>query len=208
VAVPGQLSFCVLGPLEVRRQDGSPVDLGGPQARMLLARRLVEAGARFVMVDYGYDPEYGNLWDNHNAAVQNFPHVSELVKRDYHLAGVDRACAALLEDLDVRGLLGETLVVFLTEFGRTPKINKDAGRDHWARVNGALLAGGGMKVGQVIGSTDAIAGTAKDDPIPYPNVLATVYHNLGIDPQGMVYDVSDRPNPILPSTTQVIGKLV
>ena len=68
------------------------------------------------------------------------------------------------------------------EFGRTPKINKDAGRDHWSRVNGALLAGGGMKVGQVIGSTDSIAGTAKDEPIPYPDVLATVYHNLGIDP--------------------------
>jgi hypothetical protein len=98
--------------------------------------------------------------------------------------------------------------VVTVAYGRTPKINKDAGRDHWARVNGALLAGGGMKVGQVIGSTDAIAATAKDDPIPYPNVLATVYHNLGIDPQGMVYDVSNRPNPILPSTTQVIGKLV
>jgi hypothetical protein len=65
-----------------------------------------------------------------------------------------------------------------------------------------------MKIGQVIGSTDSIAAQAKDEPIPYPNVLATVYHNLGIDPQGMVYDVSDRPNPILPSTTQVIGKLV
>jgi Protein of unknown function (DUF1501) len=65
-----------------------------------------------------------------------------------------------------------------------------------------------MKVGQVIGSTDAIAATAKDDPIPYPNVLATVYHNLGIDPHGMAYDISNRPNPILPSSTQVIGKLV
>jgi hypothetical protein len=65
-----------------------------------------------------------------------------------------------------------------------------------------------MKVGQVIGSTDSVAGTAKDDPIAYPNVLATVYHNLGIDPHGMVYDVSNRPNPVLPSSTQVIGKLV
>src|SRR6185437_2791493 len=85
--------------------------------RCLMARRLVEAGARFVMVDYGYDPEYGNLWDNHNAAVQNFPHICEMVKRDYHLAGVDRACAALLDDLEARGLLDSTLVVFLTEFG-------------------------------------------------------------------------------------------
>src|SRR5262249_37770870 len=77
--------------------------------RCLLARRLVEAGAPFVMVDYGYDPEYGNLWDQHNAPGQNFPHVCEMAKRPYHLAGVDRAFAALLEDLATRGRLGETL---------------------------------------------------------------------------------------------------
>src|SRR6188474_2235379 len=82
--------------------------------RCLLARRLVEAGARFVMVDYGYDPEYGNLWDNHNAASQNHPPICEMVKLPYHLAGTDRACAALLEDLHERGLLQQTLVVFLT----------------------------------------------------------------------------------------------
>src|SRR5205807_1953845 len=91
--------------------------------RCLLARRLVEAGARFVMVDYGYDPEYGNLWDNHNAAVQHHPPICAMVKLPYHLAGTDRACAALLDDLHERGLLEQTLVVFLTEFGRTPKIN-------------------------------------------------------------------------------------
>ena len=95
-----------------------------------------------------------------------------------------------------------------SEFGRTPKINKDAGRDHWARVNFGLMAGGGMKVGQVIGSTDAIAGEAKNDPIPYPWVLATVYKNLGIDPHAMVYDVSNRPNPILPSSVGTIDKLL
>ena len=91
--------------------------------RCLLARRLVEAGARFVMVDYGYDPEYGNLWDNHAAPVQHQPHICEMAKRPYHLAGTDRAFAALLDDLAVRGRLDETLVVFLTEFGRTPTIN-------------------------------------------------------------------------------------
>src|SRR5205823_7620464 len=73
--------------------------------RCLLARRLVEAGARFVMVDYGYDPEYGNLWDNHNAAVQNHPPLCEMAKRPYHLAGTDRAFASLLVDLQMRGLL-------------------------------------------------------------------------------------------------------
>ena len=76
--------------------------------RCLLARRLVEAGARFVLVDYGYDPEYGNLWDNHNAPGQNFPHICEMAKRPYHLAGVDRAFASLIDDLKARGMLEET----------------------------------------------------------------------------------------------------
>jgi uncharacterized protein (DUF1501 family) len=98
-------------------------------------------------------------------------------------------------------------VVVWGEFGRTPKINKDAGRDHWARVNFALMSGGGMRTGQVIGSTDAIAGEAKADPVPYPNVLATVYRNLGLDPHGMVTDVSNRPSPVLPGTAQVIDKV-
>src|SRR5207302_902487 len=91
--------------------------------RCLLARRLVEAGARFVLVDYGYDPEYGNLWDNHNAPVQKHPPICEIVKLPWHLAGTDRAFAALLDDLAERGRLDETLVVFLTAFGRTPKTN-------------------------------------------------------------------------------------
>ncbi len=96
-----------------------------------MARRLVESGARFVMVDYGYDPDYGNLWDNHNVPEQKMPHISEMCKRGYHLAGIDRAFAALIRDLKGRGMLERTLVVFLTEFGRTPKINGNGGRDHW-----------------------------------------------------------------------------
>jgi hypothetical protein len=175
---------------------GSPKHLGDGAPmwndQLLMARRLVEAGARVVTVAYGF-------WDTHGG---NFRHLKQ------HLPLFDRGISALIEDVYARGLDKDCTVLVWGEFGRTPKINKDAGRDHWARVNGALLAGGGMKVGQVIGSTDAIAATAKDDPIPYPNVLATVYHNLGIDPHAMVYDVSERPSPILPSTTQVIGKLV
>ena len=168
--------------------DGAPMW----NDQLLMARRLVEAGARVVTVAYGF-------WDTHGG---NFRHLKR------HLPLFDQGISALIEDVYARGLDRDCTVLVWGEFGRTPKINKDAGRDHWARVNGALLAGGGMKVGQVIGSTDAIAATAKDDPIPYPNVLATVYHNLGIDPHGMVYDVAGRPNPVLPSTTQVIGKLV
>jgi hypothetical protein len=175
---------------------GSPKHLGDGAPmwndQLLMARRLVEAGARVVTVAYGF-------WDTHG---QNFRHLKR------HLPLFDRGISALIEDVYARGLDRDVTVLVWGEFGRTPKINKDAGRDHWARVNGALFAGGGMKVGQVIGSTDAIAAAAKDDPIPYPNVLATVYHNLGIDPHGMVYDVAGRPNPVLPSSTQVIGKLV
>jgi hypothetical protein len=185
-------------PAAVRERygKGSPKHLGDGAPmwndQLLMARRLVEAGARVVTVAYGF-------WDTHG---QNFRHLKQ------HLPLFDRGISALIEDVYARGLDRDVTVLVWGEFGRTPKINKDVGRDHWARVNGALLAGGGMKVGQVIGSTDAIAATAKDDPIPYPNVLATVYHNLGIDPHGMVYDISNRPNPILPSSTQIIGKLV
>src|SRR5207237_77607 len=122
--------------------------------RCLLARRLVEGGARFVLVDYGYDPEYGNLWDNHRAPVQNQPHICDMAKLPYHLAGTDRACAALIADLYDRGLLASTLVVFLTEFGRTPRINREGGRDHWGAAGSIFFAGGGVHGGQVIGSTD------------------------------------------------------
>jgi hypothetical protein len=175
---------------------GSPKHLGDGAPmwndQLLMARRLVEAGARVVTVAYGF-------WDTHG---QNFRHLKQ------HLPLFDRGISGLIEDVYARGLDKDATVLVWGEFGRTPKINKDAGRDHWSRVNGALLAGGGMKVGQFIGSTDAIAGSAKDDPVPYQNVLATVYHNLGINPHGMVYDIANRPNPILPSTTQIIDKLL
>lgn len=164
--------------------------------RCLLARRLVEAGARFVMVDYGYDPEYGNLWDNHNAAVQNFPHICEMVKRDYHLAGTDRAAAALIEDLDTRGLLDSTLVVFLTEFGRTPKINKEGGRDHWGKAGSLFFAGGGTRGGQVIGSTDGQAAVPRGMGHTPMDVAATVYQALGIDRETELTDRQGRPVPV------------
>jgi hypothetical protein len=166
---------------------------GAPQwnDQLLMARRLVEAGARVVTVAYGF-------WDTHGL---NFKSLRK------QLPLFDQGISALIEDIYARGLDRDCTVLVWGEFGRTPKINKDAGRDHWARVNSALLAGGGMKVGQVIGSTDSQAGEAKNDPIPYPNVLATIYHNLGIDPHSMVYDVANRPNPVLPSTVAPIAKL-
>jgi hypothetical protein len=166
--------------------------------RCLLARRLVEAGAPFVLVDYGYDPEYGNLWDNHNAPVQNHPVIMEIVRRPWHLAGVDRAFAALVEDLHARGLLGRTLVLLLTEFGRTPRINRQGGRDHWGRAGSLFFAGGGVRGGQVIGSTDRHAAHPTGVAHSPADVAATVYEAIGIDPETLLYDRQRRPLPVLP----------
>jgi hypothetical protein len=181
--------------LRERYGRGSPKHLGDGAPmwndQLLMARRLVEAGARCVTVAYGF-------WDTHG---QNFSHLKR------HLPLFDQGISALVEDIYARGLDRTVTLVVWGEFGRTPKINKDAGRDHWSRVNGALLSGGGMRTGQVIGSTDATAAEAKEQPIPYRDVLATVYHNLGIDPNGMVYDVSGRPSPILPSENRPIERV-
>jgi hypothetical protein len=165
--------------------------------RCLLARRLVEAGARFVLVDYGYDPDYGNLWDNHCAPGQRQPHISEMSKRGYHLAGVDRAFAALITDLESRGLLGSTLVVFLTEFGRTPQINPQGGRDHWAPAGSLFFAGGGTRGGQVIGATDKHAAHPTTRGYTPSDVAATIYRAIGVDPGGLLYDLQQRPHLVL-----------
>jgi hypothetical protein len=175
--------------------------------RCLLARRLVEAGARFVMVDYGYDPEYGNLWDNHRVAVQNQPHICEIVKQPYHLAGTDQACAALVEDLHTRGLLAETLVVFLTEFGRTPRINNLGGRDHWGAAGSIFFAGGGTRGGQVIGATDKLAAHPTGPAFGPWDVAATIYQAIGVDPDTILYDRQHRPLPVLPQGQAIPGML-
>jgi len=165
--------------------------------RCLMARRLVEAGARFVMVDYGYDSDYGNVWDNHNAPSQNHPPIQQMCKRGYHLAGMDRAFAALISDLETRGLLDRTLVVFLTEFGRTPKINPNGGRDHWGAAGSIFFAGGGVRGGQVIGATDNHAAAPLTRPVTPADVAATMYAGLGINPRGLVEDILQRPRLIL-----------
>jgi hypothetical protein len=165
--------------------------------RCLMAARLVEAGARFVMVDYGYDPDYGNLWDNHNVPIQKFPHISQMALRGYHVAGMDRAFAALITDLKQRGLLEQTLVVFLTEFGRTPKINKDGGRDHWGACGSIFFAGAGTKVGQVVGASDKQGAYPTTRPYGPADIAATIYHNLGVDPEKYLLNRENRPVPIL-----------
>ncbi|HUG92177.1 MAG TPA: DUF1501 domain-containing protein [Planctomycetaceae bacterium] len=165
--------------------------------RCLTARRLVEAGARYVMVDYGYDPDYGNLWDNHNAPSQNHPHISKMCRRGYHVAGIDKAFAALITDLDERGLLDRTLVVFLTEFGRTPKINDRGGRDHWGACGSLFFTGAGTRVGQVIGESDRQAAYPVTRGYSPADVAATIYHALGLEPETRVYDRENRPVPLL-----------
>jgi len=176
------------------RDDYGRTKIGG---RCLQARRLVESGARFVMVDYGYDPDYGNLFDIHNAASQNFPHVSKMVKRGYNVVGVDRAYAALIRDLDTRGMLDETMVVFLTEFGRTPKINANGGRDHWGACGSVFFAGAGIEAGQVVGRSDKQAGYPMTRPYGPADIAATIYHSLGIEGEARIRDRENRPVPVL-----------
>src|SRR5205814_8275041 len=135
----------------------------------LLARRLVEAGVRCVSVSL-------SDLDTHS---KNFPRMRQL------LPIVDHGLHALVTDLEERGLLDDVSIVVWGEFGRTPKINKDGGRDHWPAVSCALLAGGGMRHGQVIGSTNRFGEEADERPIHFKDVFATLYHNMGIDTKTM-----------------------
>lgn len=145
----------------------------------LVARRLVEAGVRLVTVVFGG-------WDTHANHEQQ--------TRDVLLPPLDRAFAALLEDLDQRGLLSETLVAWTGEFGRTPAMNvsQPPGRDHWARVYSTVLAGGGVHGGQVLGSSDNLAGEPKDHPVHVSDFVATIYHALGYGSETQVVDLFGR----------------
>jgi hypothetical protein len=168
--------------------------------RCLLAHRLLEAGARFVMVDYGYDwGEYNNLWDNHCAPGQNQPHISRMAQLPYHLPAVDQAFAALLDDLHASGRLQRTLVVYLTEFGRTPKINSAGGRDHWGYSGSVFFAGGGVRGGQVLGATDKVGGYCTTRTWSPSDAVATVYRAVGIDPHATLLNRENRPSAIQPA---------
>jgi uncharacterized protein (DUF1501 family) len=143
---------------------------------MLLCRRLVEAGVRFVSMTFGG-------WDHHaNIASLRDP-----------LREFDKAFAALVSDLDSRGLLDSTLVMVTTEFGRTPKINREGGRDHWPRVFSVVLAGGGVQRGLVYGASDATGSAPDVDPVSVEDLAATVYNQLGISPDNELLSPGDRP---------------
>jgi hypothetical protein len=164
-------------PQKIRDDYGS----GTAGQRMLLARRLVEAGVRFVSLTYGG-------WDHHdnikNAMTSQMPKF-------------DQALAALIRDLDQRGLLDSTLVMVTTEFGRTPKINGTAGRDHYPKVFSIVLAGGGIKRGHVHGASDPTGGEPESEPLMVPDLAATIYNQLGIDPLKKLLAPGNRPIAIV-----------
>ncbi|MBS0210100.1 MAG: DUF1501 domain-containing protein [Planctomycetes bacterium] len=183
--------------LDIEREDrrvrqrygyGSPEPAGygdaGPimNEYFLTARRLVEAGARCVTVAYG-------RWDWHGR-----PHGTTFENARHHFPIFDQGITALLEDLRERGLERDVSVVVWGEFGRTPRINANGGRDHWPAVSCAMLAGGGMRTGQVIGSTNRLGEHAQDRPVQFKEVFATLYRNLGIDVDAVTLrDLTGRP---------------
>jgi len=162
---------------------------------MLLARRLIEAGVRFVTIQ-GYVDTGIYAWDHHWGI---FPHL------DQQLPFYDNSYSALLNDLDDRGLLETTLVITAGEFGRTPKINTDKkgpGRDHWGRCFSLTMGGGGVKTGLVIGSSDKYGAVPEDRPVSVPDFVATVYRALGLDPAAE-FVAQGRPMRMLPQGSPV-----
>jgi hypothetical protein len=167
--------------LDIRKENPKVVERYKGVEQFLTARRLVEAGVGCVTLSIGG-------WDTHG---QNF----QTLKRQ--LPKVDQGIANLIQDLHERGMADDVVTVMWGEFGRTPKINSNAGRDHWAPVMSAMIAGGGLKMGQAIGASTAKGERPKDRPLSVPNVLSTIYHVLGIDPSITFPNGSGRPMYIL-----------
>jgi hypothetical protein len=150
----------------------------------ILARRLAEAGVPFTLVNFSINQD----WDTHS---NNFKTL-----RNLRLPNLDRAVSALLDDLQERGMLDTTLVAVITEFGRTPKINPAAGRDHWSDVFSIIMAGGGLKSGQIIGTSNSRGEVPHDRPVHFNDVMATIYRQLGV-PTDRVHYHEGRPVPVL-----------
>lgn len=167
----------------------------------LMARRLIESGVRFVNVFWTFFDKKGcqfNLWDNHGVAsdvcgIDGQLKGKQQLTHEYCTPSFDRSFSALLEDLDQRGLLDETLVSVSGEFGRTPKINAYTGRDHWAHCYTNLLAGGGIRGGAIYGASDAQGAYVKDSPVTPEDFAATQLHAFGIEPETAIPDALGRP---------------
>lgn len=174
------------------QRDGAPKMV----RNFLIARRLVEAGARVVSMNY-------SRWDWHGGDGLNFPRTRQEAPL------LDRALSALLIDLEERGLDQDVSVVVWGEFGRTPKINKMNSRDHWPQVSFALLAGGGMNTGQVIGATNRLGEYPSERPIQFQEVFATLYHNIGIDVRAAtIEDLNGRPQYLVEAGIEPIAELI
>lgn len=193
-----QLAFDLLTAPKIReafdltREDDRSRDRYGRTlfgSTTLLARRLVERGVRFVNVSWDNFSKRFDVskaaWDTHE---RNFPILREIL-----LPNFDQTYSAFIEDLDARGLLDDTLVVTMGEMGRTPKINAKGGRDHWTYCYSVLLAGAGIRGGTIHGASDDQAAFVKDKPVHIRDIVATIYHLLGIDPEMPVYDRANRP---------------
>ena len=184
-------------PFDVRQRYGQGGVNGIGQA-CLLARRLVERGVPFVTVNHAG-------WDTHNDIFQlkeRYP-----TDRNAHLPSLDRALSALIQDLVDRRMLDETLVVVMGEFGRTPKINSQGGRDHWPNVFSVMLAGGGVQGGQIIGSSDALGEFPKERPVTPSDLAASIYTLLGIDPGLELHTSDGRPVRIAPDGAISVSEL-
>jgi hypothetical protein len=162
----------------------------------LVARRLVEAGVRLVQVNFvrHNKGKGGQGYDSHSTPPSP-PHLTWA--KSALLPPTDAAYSALIEDLSDRGLLGETLVIMMGEFGRTPRFNGNGGRDHWPRCYSAVVAGGGVRGGHVFGASDRMAATVTSDPVSPEDLLATLYRVVGIDPQTTIHDLQGRPFPLV-----------
>ena len=162
---------------------------------MLLARRLVEAGVRLVTISWmtvAANGTVSNVWDNHAG--------THMLTELYCLKSLDPGFAALMDDLSDRGMLDDTLVAMYGEFGRTPLLNSNQGRDHWGRVQSAILAGGGIQGGQHYGSSDKDAAYPASNPVSPEDMLATIYYSLGIDPNSELIDPLGRPHRVVEGT--------
>lgn len=164
----------------------------------LLARRLVERGVPFVTVNH-------TGWDTHQNIFQLKEHYP--TDRNAHLPSLDRALSALIQDLSDRSMLDETLVIVMGEFGRTPKINSQGGRDHWPNVFSVMLAGGGVQGGQIIGSSDSLGEFPKERPVTPSDLSATIYTLLGIDPSLELHTSDGRPVRVAPDGAKVVSEL-
>jgi hypothetical protein len=191
--------------LDVRREVQSTRDLYGMTLfgqGCLAARRMIEAGTRLVSVFWDEYGLAGDAWDTH------WNHYPRMV--DQLLPPFDKAFSGLILDLERRGILDETLVVVLSDHGRTPKLNNapGGGRDHWSQAYSLVFAGGGIAKGKVLGATDRDAGSVTDRPVSPKDVLATMYHLLGIDPHTRIPDRSGSMIPLVPETADVVPEML